>query len=35
MQRHRDPGVPGYHWLPLATVDLLGDNRKLEVLAIF
>ena len=20
-----------YHWLPLATIDLVGDNRKFEV----
>ena len=20
--------VLGYHWLPLATIDLVGDNRK-------
>ena len=20
-----------YHWLPLATIDLVGDNRELEV----
>ena len=23
--------VHGYHWLPLATVDLVGDNREFEV----
>ena len=23
--------VLGYHWLPLATIDLVGDNRKFEV----
>ena len=23
--------VLGYHWLPLATNDLVGDNRKFEV----
>ena len=23
--------VLGYHWLPLATIDLVGDNRELEV----
>ena len=22
----------GYHWLPLATIDLVGDNRELEVI---
>ena len=27
--------VPGYHWLPLATIDLVGDNREFEVLGIF
>ena len=21
--------VHGYHWLPLATIDLMGDNREL------
>ena len=21
----------GYHWLPLATIDLVGDNREFEV----
>ena len=25
----------GYHWLPLATIDLVGDNRKLEVCGLF
>ena len=20
-----------YHWLPLATIDLVGDNREFEV----
>ena len=20
-----------YHWLPLATIDLVGDNKELEV----
>ena len=30
-QRHRGPGVPGYHWLPLATIDLVGNNREFEV----
>ena len=24
--------VHGYHWLPLATIDLVGDNREFEVL---
>ena len=24
--------VLNYHWLPLATVDLVGDNREFEVL---
>ena len=23
--------VHGYHWLPLATIDLVGDNREFEV----
>ena len=23
--------VIGYHWLPLATIDLVGDNREFEV----
>ena len=23
--------VLGYHWLPLATIDSVGDNRKFEV----
>ena len=23
--------VPGYHWLPLATIDIVGDNREFEV----
>ena len=27
--------VLGYHWLPLATIDLVGDNREFEVLGIF
>ena len=27
--------VLGYHWLPLATIDLVGDNRKFEVEGIF
>ena len=22
--------VLGYHWLPLATIDLVGDNREFE-----
>ena len=22
--------VHGYHWLPLATIDLVGDNREIE-----
>ena len=21
----------GYHWLPLATIDLVGDNREFKV----
>ena len=25
----------GYHWLPLATIDLVGDNRELEVWGLF
>ena len=28
---HRGPGVPGYHWLSQATIDLVGDNREYEV----
>ena len=31
VQRHRGPGVPGFHWLPLATIDFVGDNREFEV----
>ena len=27
--------VLGYHWLPLGTIDLLVDDRELEVLGIF
>ena len=27
--------VLGYHWLPLATIDLVGDNREFEILVIF
>ena len=23
----------GYHWLPIATIDLVGDNREFEVLS--
>ena len=23
--------VHGYHWLPIATIDLVGDNREFEV----
>ena len=23
--------VPGYHWLPLTTIDIVGDNREFEV----
>ena len=23
--------VHGYHWLPLATIDLVGDSREFEV----
>ena len=23
--------VLGYHWLPLATIDLVDDNREFEV----
>ena len=29
--RHRGPGVPGYNWLSLATIDLVGNNREFEV----
>ena len=24
----------GYHWLPLATIHLVGDNREFDVLGI-
>ena len=24
--------VLGYHWLPLATIDLVDDNREFEVI---
>ena len=27
--------VLGYHWLPLATIHLVGDNKEFEVSAIF
>ena len=27
--------VHGYHWLPLATIDLVGDNREFEVWGIY
>ena len=27
--------VLGYHWLPLATIDLVGDNMEFEVKAYF
>ena len=23
--------ILSYHWLPLATIDLVGDNREFEV----
>ena len=23
--------VLGYHWLPLATIELVGDNREFDV----
>ena len=23
--------VLGYHWLPIATIDLVDDNREIEV----
>ena len=23
--------VLGYHWLPIATIDLVGDNREFDV----
>ena len=23
--------VLSYHWLPIATIDLVGDNREFEV----
>ena len=28
---HRGVHVHGCHWLPLATIDLVGDNRVFEV----
>ena len=27
--------VHGYHWLPIATIYLVGDNREFEALGIF
>ena len=27
--------VLAYHWLPLATIDLVDDNREFEVSGIF
>ena len=27
--------VHGYHWLPLATIDLVGDNREFKLEAYF
>ena len=27
--------VLAYHWLPLVTIDLVGDNREVEVSGIF
>ena len=32
LRTFKDPSlcVLGYHWLPLATIDLLGDNREFE-----
>ena len=27
--------VLAYHWLPLATIDLVDDNREFEVLGLF
>ena len=27
--------APGYHWLPLTTIDIVGDNREFEVLRHF
>ena len=27
--------VHGYHWLPIATIDLVDDNREFEALGIF
>ena len=27
--------VLGYHWLPLTTIDLIGDNREFEIGGIF
>ena len=23
--------ILGYHWLPLATIDLVGDNKEFEI----
>ena len=23
--------ILGYHWLPLATIDLVGDNREFDI----
>ena len=34
VQGHRGSGVPGYHCLFLATIDLVGDNREYEVIII-
>ena len=28
---HEGVLVHGYHWLPIATIDLVGDNREFEV----
>ena len=31
VQRCAEGFVFSYHWLPLATIDLVGDNREFEV----
>ena len=33
LQNFKGPSlfVLGYHWLPLATIDLVGANREFEV----
>ena len=27
--------VLGYHWLPLATIDIVGDNSEFDIKGIF